>query len=464
MTDLPSGWTSARLDEVAEVRLGRQRSPKNHTGDHMRPYLRAANVGWNGLKLDDVKSMNFTDEEAKIYRLQPGDIVLGEASGSPGEVGKPAIWKGEIEDCCIQNTLLRVRCHGPDPQYLLHFLRFEALRGAFVKQSRGVGIYHIGATRLSSWAIPIPPLAEQHRIVDALEDALLILAAGVANLSRSSARLDSLSRALMKALLGSSLLKQRKLGTLLAEKMINGRSVPTRAGGFPVLRLTALRGDEIDLAERKSGAWSLGEARQYLVHQGDFLVSRGNGSLRLVGRGGLVSQDPNPDPVAFPDTLIRVRVDKTAVRPEFLTLVWNSPQVRHQIEQLARTTAGIYKVNQAMLSDVAIPVPKLDEQDRIIAQWKATAQETRRSRAALMTASKRAAQLRISLLSTAFAGRLVPQDPDDEPASELLARIRAERAAAPPKQKVRSSRTQKELAAPPTRVTGDNYQQEALPL
>ncbi|MFI6244164.1 restriction endonuclease subunit S [Micromonospora sp. NPDC050795] len=268
----------------------------------------------------------------------------------------------------------------------------------------------------------------------------------------------------MTALMESSLIRQRKLGDLLVEKLINGRSVPTQAGGFPVLRLTALRGDMVDLAERKSGAWGLDEARQYLVHQGDFLVSRGNGSLRLVGRGGLVSQNPDRDPVAFPDTLIRVRVDKTTIRPEFLKIVWNSSRVRQQIERSARTTAGIYKINQAILSEVTIPVPRLDEQDRIIGEWQAAVEEMQRLRTALLTASKRAAQLRTSLLSAAFAGQLVLQVPSDEPASDLLARIRAKQAVSPRKQKTHYRRTQKELAAPPTRVTGDDYQQEALPL
>ncbi|MFV2108375.1 restriction endonuclease subunit S [Micromonospora sp. LOL_015] len=169
MSDLPRGWEWAALNEIAEVRLGRQRSPKNHSGTHMRPYLRAANVSWDGLKLDDVKEMNFTDDELETYRLLPGDIVVGEASGSPGEVGKPAIWNGEITDCCFQNTLIRVRSLGPDPRYLLYFLRSEALRGAFVAESRGVGIHHLGAARLSSWHVPVPPLAEQRRIVSLLD-------------------------------------------------------------------------------------------------------------------------------------------------------------------------------------------------------------------------------------------------------------------------------------------------------
>jgi len=64
----------------------------------MRPYLRAANVTWDGLALDDVKEMHFTAAEAETFRLRLGDILLSEASGSASEVGKPAMWAGEIED------------------------------------------------------------------------------------------------------------------------------------------------------------------------------------------------------------------------------------------------------------------------------------------------------------------------------------------------------------------------------
>ncbi|WP_164252071.1 restriction endonuclease subunit S [Streptomyces sp. S4.7] len=161
-----------RLDQVAEVRLGRQRSPKNHSGNQMRPYLRAANVGWQGLILTNVKEMNFTDSELETYRLRKNDIVLSEASGSPGEVGKPAIWNDEIPDCCFQNTLIRVRPNNIDPHFLLYFLRCEALRGAFRQGARGVGIHHIGAAKMAGWPIPVPALTEQHRIVETLDGQL----------------------------------------------------------------------------------------------------------------------------------------------------------------------------------------------------------------------------------------------------------------------------------------------------
>src|SRR5690242_19856876 len=98
---LPPGWVHASLQDVADVRLGRQRSPKNHSGPNMRPYLLAANVAWSGLSLNDVKEMNFSREEAERYQLREGDVLVSEASGSIGEVGKPAVWRGQIADCCF---------------------------------------------------------------------------------------------------------------------------------------------------------------------------------------------------------------------------------------------------------------------------------------------------------------------------------------------------------------------------
>src|SRR5439155_25111978 len=106
---------------------GRQRSPKNRSADHPTKYLRAANITWNGLNLSDVLDMEFRPTEMAAYRLEPGDVLLSEASGSPTEVGKPAIWNGELEDCCFQNTVIRFRSKTVDPKFALivfqHFAR-----------------------------------------------------------------------------------------------------------------------------------------------------------------------------------------------------------------------------------------------------------------------------------------------------------------------------------------------------
>ena len=87
--DLPPAWRASTIGDVADVQLGRQRSPQHHTGEQMRPYLRSANVTWNGISLNDVKAMNFDDADFEKYRLEPGDLLLNEASGSPMKWASP---------------------------------------------------------------------------------------------------------------------------------------------------------------------------------------------------------------------------------------------------------------------------------------------------------------------------------------------------------------------------------------
>ncbi|WP_436701999.1 hypothetical protein [Nocardioides sp. BYT-33-1] len=166
------GARAVELQAIAEVRLGRQRSPKNHSGDRMRPYLRAANVDWDSLRLDDVKEMHFTEPEEAVYRLEHGDILLTEASGSPAEVGKSVLYSGVPKDVCFQNTLLRVRCHGADAAFVQRYLLAEARAGRFMPDARGVGINHLGRARLAALRVDLPSLAKQREAVERCADLI----------------------------------------------------------------------------------------------------------------------------------------------------------------------------------------------------------------------------------------------------------------------------------------------------
>ncbi len=292
----------------------------------------------------------------------------------------------------------------------------------------------------NSWqrlSCPFPHSPEQHRIVAAIEAHFSRLDAAVAALRRVQANLKRYRASVLKAACEGRLVPTEAewptttLAELLDEPLINGRSVPDAehgSDGFPVLRLTALRKGRIALAERKLGAWSPTEARRFLVKRGDFYVSRGNGSLHLVGRGGLLWDAP--DAVAFPDTLIRVRCNPRKITPRYLALVWDSQIVRSQLERKARTTAGIYKVNQSDLEIVAFPLPPLSEQEVVAGELERRLSVLDEVETSVTNQLARAERLRQSILKRAFEGRLVPQDPNDEPASVLLERIRAERAAA----------------------------------
>ena len=218
---------------------------------------------------------------------------------------------------------------------------------------------------------------------------------------------------------------------LSPDDLANGRSVPTAAAGAKVLRLNALKSGAVDLTKFKLGAWSEGEAKQFAVADGDLLIARGNGSLKLVGRAGLVAGVS--EQVAYPDTMIRLRLVELVVRPAWIGLLWDSARTRSHIEQQARTSAGIYKISQPDIVSVVVPVPPLAEQDHLLAEIAREVEQIVRTEQSIETALHQSAAQRKNILQAAFSGQLVPQDPDDEPASVLLARIRAERASQPAK-------------------------------
>lgn len=171
---LPDGWAWSRVDWVADVRLGRQRSPKNRPNKYPRKYLRAANIIDGTLDLSDVKQMDFKPGEFDVYRLRRGDVLLSEGSGSPYEVGKCAVWDERIPDCCIQNTVIRVRSEHISPQYLLYVFMYARYKGDFAKMAKGIEIVHLGAERLTAYKIPLAPKNEQLRMIERI-DSLLVM-------------------------------------------------------------------------------------------------------------------------------------------------------------------------------------------------------------------------------------------------------------------------------------------------
>ncbi|KTT31386.1 hypothetical protein NS201_10780 [Pseudomonas oryzihabitans] len=172
---LPIGWAISSVAQTGEIKLGRQRSPKDHFGEHMTPYLRVANVKENSLDLSDVKEMNFTPAEQEVFRLLPGDVLLNEGQ-SKELVGRPAIFNGEIPNACFQNTLLRFRAYDcVSPTYALRYFQACMHGGRFQQAAQQTtNIAHLSASRLAAIEFPLPPLPEQHRIV-AKVDQLMAL-------------------------------------------------------------------------------------------------------------------------------------------------------------------------------------------------------------------------------------------------------------------------------------------------
>jgi type I restriction enzyme S subunit len=159
------------LRAYAEIVLGRQRAPQHDEGPHMVSYLRAANVKDGSLDLNDVKEMNFSPAEQKVFSLRPGDVLVTEGSGSLATVGASTVWSGEIQGrVCFQNTLLRLRPRpGTDPRFLAWWCRYAFTAGVFASVATGANIFHLSAERVRDLPVTYQSLKSQRAIADFLD-------------------------------------------------------------------------------------------------------------------------------------------------------------------------------------------------------------------------------------------------------------------------------------------------------
>jgi len=197
-----------------------------------------------------------------------------------------------------------------------------------------------------------------------------------------------------------------RLGDLLLEPLRTGISKPARPGADKeCLTLSAIRGGFLEFSAKKAVGVTDEEANGAWVRAGAFYVVRGNGRLSLVGRGAL-APPVMPAPVLYPDLLIQVIPDTQVITPGYLRHVWESEEVRADVERRARTSAGIFKINQANLADVRVPLPDREEQERVATQLDrqlAKSDQVRRS------AEERLATVNnvpAALLRCAFSGEL----------------------------------------------------------
>lgn len=188
--------------------------------------------------------------------------------------------------------------------------------------------------------------------------------------------------------------------------MCNGISVKgsMTPPGVPALRLNAMTETGFDYSKVRYIPIDAALAKELEVKAGDFFVSRGNGSLRLVGRG-TVAQTP-PRQCVFPDTMIRLRIAVAMGISRWISTIWSAELIRRQIEKRVKTTAGIWKISQPELGSILLPVPPEAEQHRIVAEVERRLSIIEELEAAAETNLTRADCLRQSILQHAFTGRM----------------------------------------------------------
>ena len=209
--EIPQGWEWTRIGNIFNHASGKQQSSSNKGGGTPQKFITTSNLYWGHFILDNVKVMNFTDEEIKTCSATKGDLLVCE--GGAG-YGRSAIWN-EDYDICLQNHVHRLRpCVSGICEYVYYFIYL--LKESNNLASVGTAMPGLSANRLKGLLLPFPPLSEQKRIVAKLGDLL----PQIDKYSKVQQQLDELNNAIKESLKKSILQEaiQGKLVPQIAEE------------------------------------------------------------------------------------------------------------------------------------------------------------------------------------------------------------------------------------------------------
>ena len=160
--DIPDSWEWVRLGELFQHNTGKALNAANRTGQ-LKQYITTSNLYWDRFELDNLKEMHFSESEVEKCTVIKGDLLVCEG----GDIGRSAIWPFDYP-MCIQNHIHRLRAYVPICTRFFYYL-FDLYKHAGWIGGKGIGIQGLSSNAVHVLLFPLPPLAEQYRIVDAVD-------------------------------------------------------------------------------------------------------------------------------------------------------------------------------------------------------------------------------------------------------------------------------------------------------
>lgn len=429
--EIPANWQWVKLGSVCEFERGitfpASAKEAVQTEENI-PCLRTANVQ-DRLEIDDLIYVNksyMKKNDAKLVRQ--GDIVMSSAN-SRELVGKTSFVESLPEPMTFGGFVLMIRAKQIANKFLFYFLRLAFLSGHFVgKASQTTNIANINTKTLAQDAVPLPPLAEQQRIVARVEALFAKLDEAEEKILAALAAFDRRRAALLRAAFTGrltaawrtahgrsldeweqtevkSICKEIKVGIVIKPSQY----YTTADKGVPAFRSANVREFRVDnfdwvyLDERGQK-----ENPRSIVHTGDILIVRSGNP----GTSCVVTEEF--DGYNAIDILIAVpKPDK--VDSNFLCAYTNSTMGRQLVEANKRGMA-LAHFNVSKYSKLPISLPTLDEQREIVRVLDETFAREAQARAAAEAALAAVPKLRRAVLARAFRGELGTNDPAEPPA------------------------------------------------
>ena len=447
---LPKGWVRTTIDRISsKIHYGyTAKSTKEIIGPK---YLRITDIQNDSVNWDDVPHCKIPSKRYQNFVLKSNDLVFARTGATVGKsflLDKP---HNSVFASYLIRIILSKQIH---VRYVNYFFKSKLYWTQIHEGRVGMAQPNFNATKLSKIQVPLPPLAEQHRIVQKIESIFAQIDACVSRLERLIPQTSSVSGNL--AQLKGSVLKQAFEGKLVsqdpndepAEELLRNlhkdKKLEFDKKGLPEgwikipLEFVTENFDKqripVSKSQRKKmqgsipyyGASGIIDYVEKSIFHGDFVLI-GEDGANLLARS---------TPIAFiarGDFWVNnhAHVLKTIgnIPLEFLADYINSIDLSPWVTGTAQP-----KLNQAKLKQIPIPIPPLNEQHRIVqklesifARIDAKHQEMEKLEIQLKSIPDSINMLKSSILKIAFEGRLVPQDPNDEPAEELLKKLQAKK-------------------------------------
>lgn len=379
--------------------------------DALISFVPMESVSING-KLDPSRMIEYG--KTKNYSVfQNGDVLFAKIT--------PCMENGK---CAIAHDLLNGYGAGstefivlrPDDktifsEYLYHFIHQELFRSNCRQNMTGsAGQKRVPIKYLSNYTIPVPPLAEQERIVAKIEELFSQLDAAVAELKKAKEKLNIYRQAVLKKAFSQYASKDIELKEYIENPQYGTSKKCDYYSGeqyTAVYRIPNIdfRNGRISHSDIKKALFTEEELSSLQLHEGDILVIRSNGSLNLVGRASIISE-PDINGV-FAGYLIRIRIKRGKdLSPKYLLYALSTHEARSYIERTAKSTSGINNINSKELLKLKIPVCSPEKQQRVVSIIESDLPLLDTISNSVEKALQQASSLRQTILKLAFEGKL----------------------------------------------------------
>ena len=436
--DLPLNWRIVRFAEVTTF----TKKPK---GLRYSEYNEVPFVPMNLIPIAKLYSKEFnlksTDELSSGTYFEPGDILLAKITPS-FENGKQSIIEDLPTPFGIATTeVIPIReIEGvSDKIYLFYYLLVPDVRALLTGKMKGTtGRLRLGTEALADLEIPLPPLAEQHRIVIKLEVLFTQLDAAVDSLKKARVQLQRYRRSILKAAFEGELTREwSERHSDGCECMNLNEFITLESGSRPkggvrgILEgIPSLGGEHLNA----DGGFNFEKIKYIpeayfeslnkgIIYPNDIIVVKDGATT---GKTSFVDNNFPHKNAAVNEHLFIVRVDPKVAFPKFVFYYLFSSKGQQQILSDFRG-ATVGGISRNFPLKVTVPIPSLTEQEQIVSELERHLSVADEIEVILDAELKRAERLRQSILKHAFSGKLVPQDPNDEPANVLLEKIRDEK-------------------------------------